>query len=198
MTVDSSSPPAWAEWVLLASLQSRDAETVTGDLLEEYRTHIAPSRGRRRADLWYATHALGFAWRRAGASVVLLTLAFLIRTAIDWRMPTADFHLRSEVSTFVSVGVFLLAGFQAGARSGSSPLGGIAGLIVALFALPLQLVGAAVLLAIWNDHATLAAIQASGGLGEVFSMPLMTVLPAAALGVIGGAAGAASRRLHPA
>jgi hypothetical protein len=40
------------------SLPPRDRDTVTGDLLEEYREVILPSRGRLRAQLWYLRHAL--------------------------------------------------------------------------------------------------------------------------------------------
>ena len=51
-------PPRWAEAVLRFFLPSRDRDSVTGDLLEEYREVILPSRGRWRADFWYLRHAL--------------------------------------------------------------------------------------------------------------------------------------------
>jgi hypothetical protein len=46
-------PPRWAEAVLRDSLPARDRETVTGDLLEEYREFIVPQRGLLSAHLWY-------------------------------------------------------------------------------------------------------------------------------------------------
>ena len=61
-----------------------------------------------------------------------------------------------------------------------------------------QLVGAAGLLAIWHDADTMAAIRASGGLSEVFELPIMMILPGAVLGTIGGVVGATIKRLHSA
>jgi hypothetical protein len=55
---------------------------------------------------------------------------------------------------------------------------------------------AAILLAIWHDPQTQRAIIGSGGLGEVFMLPFMMVIPAVIVGTIGGAAGSLSRRLR--
>jgi hypothetical protein len=44
----------------------------------------------------------------------------------------------------------------------------------------------------------MAAIRASGGLGEVFELPIMMILPGAVLGTIGGVVCATVRRLRPA
>lgn len=188
MTVNES-PPRWADVLLRASLASRDVESVSGDLLEEYRQNVLPVRGRWRADVWYVTQSVSFAWRAVGAFAALFALTFLARTAVDWRIPTADFHTRSLIVTFVSAGIFLLAGIWAGARSGSSSAGALAGAVTAAFALPMQLIGAAALLAVWHDPTTLAAIRGSGGLAEVFTLPIMTFLPAVVIGTIGGLVG---------
>ena len=51
-------PPRWADALLRFLLPPRDRDSVTGDLIEEYREVILPSRGRWRADLWYFRHAL--------------------------------------------------------------------------------------------------------------------------------------------
>jgi hypothetical protein len=53
-----SNPPRWAETLLRILLPSRDRDSVTGDLLEEYREVVLPARGRLRAQLWYLRHAL--------------------------------------------------------------------------------------------------------------------------------------------
>ena len=42
----------------------------------------------------------------------------------------------------------------------------------------------------------MAAIRASGGLGEVFELPVMMVVPGAVLGTIGGVVGATIKRLR--
>jgi hypothetical protein len=47
------SPPRWADALLRLCLRPRDRQTVTGDLLEEYREVVLPGRGRLRAQLWY-------------------------------------------------------------------------------------------------------------------------------------------------
>jgi len=46
-------PPAWAEWVLVALLPAERAETDSGDLLEAYRDEQWPARGRAGANRWY-------------------------------------------------------------------------------------------------------------------------------------------------
>jgi hypothetical protein len=179
-------PPEWAEQVLRAFLPSRDFESVSGDLLEEYRETVFPDRGRHGADSWYMSQVMGYVWRSAGVFASLFAAAFLIRDVIDWRIPTTDFHLRSTLSTSIALGIFLLAGFWAGARTGSIRSGAIVGLASAGLAVPLQLVGAAVMITIWHDPVTLAAIRGSGGLGEVFTMPIFTVLPCVLISGVGG------------
>lgn len=183
-------PPDWAERVLQAFVSSRAFESVSGDLLEEYRESVFPARGRHRADRWYLSQVMGYAWRSAGVWATLFAASFLVRTAIDWRIPTTDFHLRATVSTSLGIGIFLLAGFWAGARSGSVRAGVIVGLVTAGLAVPLQLIGAALLTAMWHDPVTQSAIRGSGGLGEVFSLPLITVVPCVLISTIGGMFGA--------
>ena len=51
-------PPRWVEYFLRVFLKSRDRETIVGDLLEEYREVVLPTRGRFRAQLWYVRQAL--------------------------------------------------------------------------------------------------------------------------------------------
>ena len=51
-------PPRWAEWLLQIVLPRRDRETVSGDLLEEFREVVVPTRGRLRARAWYVRQVL--------------------------------------------------------------------------------------------------------------------------------------------
>ena len=63
MTAHSSEeadPPAWAESFLRTLLEPRDRDTVTGDLLEEYREVVLPQRGALRAKLWYVRQVASF------------------------------------------------------------------------------------------------------------------------------------------
>lgn len=54
----NSNPPKWVENLLRFFLGPRDRDTVTGDLLEEYREVVLPTRGRLRAQVWYLRQAL--------------------------------------------------------------------------------------------------------------------------------------------
>lgn len=193
---DQPSPPHWAEVLLTASLRSRDAETVVGDLLEEYREHVLVTRGRESADLWYVRQAIGRAVRDARTPALLLAFAFLGRTALDWRLTPESFATRSAITTALAVGLFFITGLRAGTRSGSLSSGAMVGAIVSALAVPIQLLGATLLLASWHDVATFEAIRASGGLEEVFTSPFLIAVPAAIIASIGGAVGCAGRRLR--
>ena len=60
---DSAQPPRWAAALLASLLPSSEAETVLGDLIEEYRDAVLPARGRRQANIWFVRQVAGFAWR---------------------------------------------------------------------------------------------------------------------------------------
>jgi hypothetical protein len=98
------------------------------------------------------------------------------------------------VSTWVGVGIMLVTGSWAAWRCGSVVAGTLAGVATAVVGAVVSIVGAAALLAIWHDPQTLAAIRGSGGLGEVFTLPVMMVIPGFLLGTLGGIAGAAGRK----
>ena len=191
-------PPAWAEALLRLFVTPSSYDNVTGDLLEEYRESVLPTRGQRRADLWYVMQVLGFMSRGAGLWVALFGTAFIARTAMDWLVPTVDFHARSRVSTWLGIGILLVAGFAAGRRSRSIVAGTVLGLATTAVAAAISIIGAVALLATWHDPGTMAAIRGSGGLTEVFTLPITMVVPGAAFGTVGGAAGAMVRRLRAA
>jgi hypothetical protein len=193
-----ATPPAWAEALLRDVLQPVDGDSVTGDLLEEYRESIHPGRGPWRADVWYVGQVLGFVWRDARLWGTLFGVAFVARTALDWLRPPSDFYIRASVSTSLGITLLLAAAFLAARRSGSSAAGMIAGVTTASIGAAISIGGATALLAIWHDPQTMAAIRGSGGLGEVFTLPVMMLLPGLGLGIFGGIAGVAVRRLRSA
>ncbi|MDQ6799293.1 MAG: permease prefix domain 2-containing transporter [Acidobacteriota bacterium] len=194
MTV-TATPPRWAEALLHLSLQRRDFESVSGDLLEEYRdTQLA--RGRRRADLWYVRQVLGFVFRGARLWAAMFSAVFVARTALDSFSQPADFHTRSTVSTAAGISILVAAGLWAARRSGSFVAGAVEGLAATSIAALVSICSTACLLAVWHDPKTLAAIRDSGGLSEVFTLPIMMVLPGIVFGAIGGGVGAGIRRLH--
>ena len=93
----SPTPPNWAEALLRVFLTPADFDSVSGDLLEEYRDSIRPVRGKSAADSWYVMQVLGFVWRSARIWAVLFAAAFVTRTALDWLAPPVDFHTRATV-----------------------------------------------------------------------------------------------------
>jgi hypothetical protein len=84
---DQSHPPRWAEGVVRWLLNPRDRETITGDLLEEYREVALPTWGYPRATIWYLVQgvslmkhskvAMESAWVAVGG-LMLSTLLFLL------------------------------------------------------------------------------------------------------------------------
>jgi hypothetical protein len=187
-------PPRWAEAFLRLLLNSRDRETVSGDLLEEYRENIYPQRGQGGADRWYLSQVSGFAFRGNWLWAALLSGSFITRTALDWFVPPRDFYTRSFVSTWLAVAILLCAGFCASWQSGLLRSGVLAGIATTLFSAVICAVGTGCLLAIRHDAPTLAAIQGSGGLAEVFTLPVMLVIPGTFLGAVGGWMGRIARR----
>jgi hypothetical protein len=188
-----ATPPAWAEALLRDVLVPADGDSVSGDLLEEYREIVHPLRGPWRADVWYVKQVLGFVWRDARLWGTLFGAAFVGRTALDWLLPTTDFHIRASVSTYAGITLLLTAAFLAARRSGSIAAGMIAGVATASIGAALSIAGTVALLAIRHDPRTMAAIVGSGGLAEAFTLPFMMVLPGFVLGFFGGIAG---RRLR--
>lgn len=188
-------PPRVAPAVLSTFLPSRVFESVAGDLLEEYRASIYSTRGRWRADLWYVAQVLSFLPSTIVVFAVLFSAQFLARTSIDFLVPTTDFHTRALVTTALSAGLLFTAGLWASWRCNSLTAGVMASLLTAVIAAAVSLVGAAILLAFWHDAQTMAAIRASGGLGEIFTMPLMTVVHAVMLGTVGGGISVGMKRL---
>src|SRR5579872_771820 len=190
-------PPRWAEALLRVFLKPDDVDSVSGDLLEEYREAIHPARGHSRADTWYVMQVFGFVVRSTAVWAMLFAAACIARTALDWFAPPVDFHTRATVSTFLGIGLLLATGLWASTRFGLLAdrvadfgarlvAGTLAGIAAAALAAVLSVAAAAALLAIWHDPTTAAAIRASGGLGEVFVLPFVMILPGCVFGTIGG------------
>jgi len=182
-------PPRWAEIVLERTLDRRDRETVSGDLLEEYRDAVVPQRGARAADAWYIRQVAGFVCRSHWMWALAMSSTFLVRTAVDWRVPTTDFVTRSSVTSTIGITILLAAGFHADWRARSFAAGVLAGFFTPILAATMSAAGAVLLLALWHDPITLRAIHNSGGLVEVFSLPVTLAVPGAVLGALGGIAG---------
>jgi hypothetical protein len=182
-------PPRWAEGVLLLLLEPKHRDSVSGDLLEEYREVVQPARGSRGADLWYVRQVGGFLWRQTGIWSVLFSGAFIIRTAYDWLDPVDDFHGRATLSTAIGGGVLFAAAFVAAWRARSISAGPLAAIATSQIAAILSVIGVASLLVLRHDPQIWSAIERSGGLAEAFALPFMVMIPGIVIGVAAGVTG---------
>jgi hypothetical protein len=187
-------PPEWAEALLQLLLKPEDRESVSGDLLEEYRRTAVPQRG-KGADAWYVRQVAGFLWRATWIWSLVFAALFVSRTAYDWLVPTTQFATRSAVSTWSGVAVLFIAAASAAWRSRSFVAGLLVAMITSQVAAVMSVVGAAILLAIWHDADTQRAIAGSGGLEEAFVLPFMMIIPAVIVGGVASAAASLGRRI---
>ena len=133
---------------------------------------------------------LGYGWRAAASWAVVFAAAFVARDVFDWRVPDNRFpHARDcdnlgrsrnfsacRISGRVAVGIRESGSYRR--PCGRWPRR------------PASASRSAVLLSLWHDPATLSAIRDSGGLGEVFTMPFLTVVPCVLISALGGILGA--------
>jgi hypothetical protein len=182
-------PPRWAEATLRMLLKPHDRETVSGDLLEEYRDTIEPSRG-RAADWWYIRQVTWYLLRASWAWGTLMGAALVIRYLLDTLVPPADYWMRATVLTWTILAACLLAGFVTSWRTRSVRAGMLASSTAAMIGAMMSIAGAAMLLAIWHDPATLEEWLRSGGVDEaLIDVPLKIVALGITLGSIGAALG---------
>jgi hypothetical protein len=189
-----TTPPVWAEHALRLLLKTDDRDSVSGDLLEEYRESVHAGRERLAADRWYVRQVVGFMWRATWFWGVLLALLTIGRVVFDWFDPPSSFYTRSLVSTCSHAAVFVSVGFSAVWR-GRSLLGAAAvGLAAQTLGAAMIFAATILLLGVWQDPQTSIAIAQSGGIGELFTLPIAVMGPAVLLSTLGGAAASVFRR----
>jgi hypothetical protein len=108
-------PPAWTEAFLRSLLRAIDRESISGDLLEEYRVARHPALGTMRANAWYIQQVLSLLWhliRPYALTVVALTLVSLEVKGL-WYGSVVQ---APGVSLLDSL-VYLYAGYQAARRT---------------------------------------------------------------------------------
>lgn len=99
-------------------LKRRDRDTVTGDLLEEYREAVLPAKGRFRAQLWYLRQALSLVLINPVLFGVILGVLFGVwNIAYSLLFPVAEDTVFALLSfygpMFVMPGVAGFAAFRA-------------------------------------------------------------------------------------
>lgn len=183
-------PPAWADALLRRLLEPADRESLSGDLLEEYREAIVPARG-RKADRWYVWQVAGFLWRASWMWGVIVGATVVIRYLSDTLAPVTYtpgvIHVRSQLMSNALMAIFALAALHAVWRTRHVRAGLLVAVASSVIGGVISIAGTGLMLAVWHDPATLRAWQTSGGLGEaLYGVPLL-LLP---IGAITGTAGA--------
>ncbi len=181
----------WTMAVLSLLMPPDEAETVAGDLIEEYRDSVYPAAGRWRAELWLARQVAGFLWRAPLAWGSLVAVFIAGRFVADTFAPPASYAARSFFTTWSSIALYLVAGAWGGRRSGRV----LAGVLLAAgahaigWALSGIVTIALFMGVIRNEPAMLNVFYATGGWGEQWFLPLMLLPIVLALGAIGGLLG---------
>src|SRR5262249_20140164 len=111
-------PPAAAQALLHALLPVATRETVSGDLLEEYRESRVPAAGPLRADLWY-WRQVGGIWLRAYRWFVVPAVLLLVTADVfnTFRAPSGASYLdglpKLALAVISPLGVLGLLGLAA-------------------------------------------------------------------------------------
>ena len=113
-------PPRWAEAILRLVLRPSDRESISGDLLEEYRAAKWPAFGTLRANAWYLKHVLSMLWRLIQpcalvlAGLSLLSLMSLVKGKGLWY---GSFVQAPGVSLLHAL-IYMWAGYHGSRRTG--------------------------------------------------------------------------------
>ena len=193
--ITTALPPRWAESLLRMLLAPEDRDSVSGDLLEEYRESIVPALG-DRADGWYVRQVACYLIRRAwmwGALVgAILVVRYLIDSLDPVRYTPGVVHPRSAIMSYALMATFASASAWWTWRTGHLRSGVLVALATAVCGGALSAGGTLACLAIWHDAETLRAVQGSGGLAEaLWGVPFLLV----PIGLITGTMGAIAGRL---
>jgi hypothetical protein len=200
---DSSAPPSWAQELLTWLVPRSSEESISGDLLEEYREAVRPARGARRANLWYLRQVGGFLSRLTWMFVIFNAAAIIVRTILDTFAPPGftahSYQFRSAASTYAAVSTFLVAGFYAGYRLGRARAGVLAAVTASAGGFALALIFELVLFysVIRDDPGRLDVFSVTGGWGEAIGLPVIITLVAALLGALGGLCGKYASTIPP-
>jgi hypothetical protein len=172
-------------------LKPEDRESVSGDLLEEYRDTIVPAWG-PAADRWYIWQVGSYLLRTSWGWGAVLGAALVVRYLFDTLVPAADYGMRTATLTYTILGACLLSGFTAAWRTRSILSGVVTSSSAAIIGALLSIAGTGAMLALWHDPATLHEWRNSGGLDEAFvDVPLKLVAIGTVMGSVGALLGKA-------
>jgi hypothetical protein len=197
-------PPSWAETLLRMMLAPKDRDSISGDLLEEYRESIVPARG-AGANRWYVRQVAGYVLRQAWLWGALAAGILVTRFAVDIVAPIRYtphvVPLRGAVTSWSLIATVVVGPAWQAWRTGHLRSGVLIALATAWIGGVLTCAGTLGCLAIWHDPAALRAIQGSGGIDEAtWGMPMLLTpiailfgVPAAIVGRVAAAIYGVSR-----
>jgi hypothetical protein len=197
-------PPRWAEAWLRLLLPARDQETVSGDLLEQYRDSVRPSEGRLRANAWYIAQVAGFTWRSSRVTVALLLLLSFLSQAVLGPWAIGGFEGRAGLAATIPpawllfappVLVLLWAGGWASWRASRLWAGTAVGFVASLLVTKVLLTAMVLPLVVWQPQ--LAKIGMSWeSLRDLTLILVSTTAAGTAIATLGGLAATLARRAN--
>lgn len=128
--IDNTTPPRFAQALAGVFLRNQEVDSVTGDLLEEYREVRHAQLGKRRADLWYLAHALSIVghvvWPAIVAVIALRVLSFPLPRG--WNPSLVP----SPGTSMLDIAIFAWAAYHGAKRTGRVITGVLSAVVVAL------------------------------------------------------------------
>jgi len=181
-----ANPPGWAQSLLALFVPACGRDGVLGDLLEEYHEAQLPKRGADAANRWYVRQVFGFVWRACLPWGALVSAVMIARDVYDLALPTANFHTRAAVTTYLSISLFATGGFVAAWRSRRALSGTALGAATALITCAVASVYALTAGQLLLNSAFAADPWAYAPLVETADIP---IVPIVILGILAGSIG---------
>ena len=117
MKSNEPTPPRWAEALLRSLVKPSDRESISGDLLEEYREVRRPALGAVRANAWYGKHVFSVLWFRIWPCALAMAGMSLVSLAV-MRIPWNVSLVPAPRVSLLDALIYLWAGYQGSRRSG--------------------------------------------------------------------------------
>jgi len=195
MTTKEPNPPRWAEAVLRSLLRPSDRESISGDLLEEYRAARRPALGALGADAWYLKHVGSVLWHLILPCALTLAAITLLSLTVNRSSRAAYVWYGSLVQapglSLVHALIYSWAGYHASQRTGLIRTGMLAAAATSFVGFTVLFTAAAI-----RDPALILAPFSKPFIFVILSILLLMALSYAAL--VGAVSGMIGRWVAPA
>jgi hypothetical protein len=179
MKNELAAPPRWAESILKSLLRPSDRESISGDLLEEYRAVRYPAYGRLRADAWYIKHVLSVLIHFIVPILPAAALTGLLQ--VMHNSPWDYSPIPAPGLSIFHGALYLGAGCFAARRTGLIRTGIIAGTVTSFFTCAITLTG----MVVGSPQLFIAPFSKP----FIFVILSFLILMALALGIVAGTIG---------